>query len=84
MPERQAVNLEIKKICGELNVNIAYDTRSIFIENIQPEWFAGAHLYQNGNHDGNGNSAADGKGERGETPAESYPGGDDDQTKAKK
>jgi MscS family membrane protein len=82
--ERQAVNLEIKKICGELGLNIAYDTRSLFIENIQPEWFAGAHLSQNGNHDGNGNGSADGNGERGEVPAEASPGGDDDQVNEKK
>jgi MscS family membrane protein len=88
--EQQAVNLEIKKICGELSVNMAYDTHSVIIENIQPEWFAGANLYQNGNHssngsgDGNGNGTGDGKQERGEVPAESYPGGEDDQAKPKR
>jgi MscS family membrane protein len=79
--ERHAVNLEIKRICAELDVSIAYETQSLFIENMQPEWFAGAHLSsQNGGTGAaaDANSDAD-EAEAGEVPDKPYPGGDDDQ-----
>lgn len=70
--ELHAINLEIKRICNELDVEIAYETQSLFIENIRPEWFAGSR--ENG-----GSAQPQRQRQPAQTPEHRYPGGDDDQ-----